>query len=284
MSGNGHHGTMYGPVFTSDRFGQPARACTYDGFNDYIDLGQFSNFTSSASFSISVWIQPDTVQLQTILMVMPDDFLDRFNAMAYYNHNGSSSTIWDFGNCTAGGRLMQAGTIFSSSCQHFVYTIHPNNGMKVYKDGVLNLSQLSSSSFVNRNRDLWIGGGWDAANAQFFFRGRIDDMRLYDRELTPAEVQQLYVMENYCTPTGLSQTQNPSGPVIVTQPGKLKIKTPSAGSFMLYDVQGNLLHKRTGLHSDDQFEINTSSWASQLVVYSFQQLGKMISGKLVVVN
>lgn len=238
MSGNGHHGTLYGPVFTTYRFGQPARACAYDGIDDYIDLGPFSNFTSSASFSISVWIQPDTVQLQTILMVMPDDFQDRFNAMAYYSHNGSSSTIWDFGNCTAGGRLMQTGTVFSSSWQHYVYTIHPNSGMKVYKNGVLNLSQLSSSSFVNRNRDLWIGGGWDAANAQFFFRGCIDDMRLYDRELTPAEVQQLHMLESYCIPTGIAQAQNQSAPIIVSQPGRLKVTTPAAGTFMLYDIRG----------------------------------------------
>lgn len=73
---------------------------------------EHSTFTQSSSFSISVWIQPNQVKLQTILMAIPDRFADRFNAMAYYSHNGVSSTIWDFGDCTSGGRLIFVGTTF----------------------------------------------------------------------------------------------------------------------------------------------------------------------------
>ncbi len=212
---------------------------------------------------------------------MPDDFNDRFNAMAYYNHNGSSSTIWDFGDCTSGGRLMQTGTLFSSAWQHYVYTVDPASGMKVYKNGVLVLSQSSSSSLNNRNRDLWVGSGWDAANAQFRFRGSIDDLRLYDRELTPAEIQQLFGLENICSPSSVGLSSAAEVSFHVSQfPDKIEVQAPVACEFVLYDSSGKLISYVEKLSPGVPVTISTRGTSSQLAIYSFRKQGKSFSGKI----
>ena len=283
MSGNGHHGTLYGPAQATDRFGQPNSAFAFDGLNDYIDLGLFSGFTTATTFSISAWIQPDMVKLQTIMMVMPDNFNDRFNAMAYYNHNGSAATIWDFGNCSTTGRLIQIGVPFSSAWQHFVFTISPAAGMKVYKNGALNISQNASSSFINRNKNLWIGGGWDASNAQFFFQGSIDDIRLYDRELTAVEVQQLYTLQGMCTPTGLETVD--AGPMpfsITVDHGQIIAKATKGGRLALYDTSGKSLCGTSILKPDELVVIDAYNQHPAIVLYQFFNNGAALSGKLMV--
>ncbi|HKR05691.1 MAG TPA: LamG-like jellyroll fold domain-containing protein [Bacteroidia bacterium] len=199
-SGNNHHGTVFGPVLAPDRFGNPNSAYLYDGSNDYISLGNYSNIIPSGNdFSMSVWIQANQVKIQTILMINPDNFQDRFNAMAYYSHNGFCSTFWDYGDCTNGGRLQIIGTTFNFSWEHYVYIVnHTQNYMEVYKNGVLQYHLSSSSTLNNRNRELRIGGAFDSNTAPFFFDGRIDDMTIYDQVLSAQEIQTLFSQQIQC--------------------------------------------------------------------------------------
>ena len=217
------------------------------------------------------------------MMVMPDNFNDRFNAMAYYNHNGSSATIWDFGNCSTTGRLIQTGVPFASGWQHFVYTIDPATGMKVYKNGVLDISKPSASSFNNRNKNLWIGGGWDASNAWFYFQGSIDDIRLYDRELSAVEVQQLYTLQGMCTPTGLETMDGGPSPFsITTDHGHIVVKATQGGRLALYDTSGRSLCGISILKPDELVIIDANNQRPAVVLYQFYNNADAFSGKLMV--
>ena len=246
-SGHHHHGNVFGATLTSDRFNAPASAYEFNGADDFIQIGKMSDVTASNEFSVSVWIRPDQVKLQTILFLMPDQMNDRLNAMAYYNHNGAATTIWDFGDCYSGGRLMQPGITFSSSWQHWVYTVHPANGMKVYVNGILMYSQSASSALINRNRKLWIGGGEDASGAQFYFDGALDDLSLYETALTGQEVYQLFQMESVCSVlTQLSEQQpfqiyyNPQHHSISFPEHTIETNT----NLVLLNVMGQQVHQQ----------------------------------------
>lgn len=212
LSGNNHHGTTIGPVLTTDRFGSPNSAYLYNGVSDYINLGSYSNIIPSGdNFSLSVWIQASTIDIQTILMINPDDFSDRFGAAVHYNHVGTSSTFWDYGNAASGGRLQIIGTTFSSNWEHYIFIVNSSqNYMEVYKNNVLQLHQNSSSMLVNRNRDLRIGGAIDVNNAEFFFNGKIDDMRLYNRVLSSDEMETLNEENIACAATAVEDLDAPS--------------------------------------------------------------------------
>ena len=57
-SGNGHHGELFGPVSTDDRFGQPNAAFAFDGQNDYIRVAPPPQLSAEA-FTLSVWVKYD---------------------------------------------------------------------------------------------------------------------------------------------------------------------------------------------------------------------------------
>jgi hypothetical protein len=281
LSGNNHNGTVMGPVLTSDRFGNVNSAYQYDGINDFIDLGLFADFTESNNFTISAWIQPNQVLPQTILMLQPDDFNDRLNAMAYYSHNGVSSTFWDFGNCTMGGRLSEVGTIFSNTWQHFVFTVDQNAGMKVYKNGNLVNVLLTSSQVVDRNRNLQIGGAVDWVGAPFYFEGKIDDMSLYDREITAAEVLILYNNNSLCQTTAISENSN--NPLIsvsaLNNTMHVEIGEKTAGVFYLTSADGKLIYKSNQLHEGDVLNIPIEKFTNRILIYSFISNSSVTSGK-----
>lgn len=287
QTSNGHDGILYGPVLTSDRFNIASSAYQYDGIDDYIDIGLFSAFTQMNEFSLSVWIKPDMVKTQTILMMQPDNFYDRLNCMAYYSHNGVSYTFWDYGDCNTGGRLYQANTVFSNTWQHYVYTIHPVNGMCVYKNGILEISQTSSSSLIDRQRNLWIGGGIDVAGAPFYFQGIIDDMRLYDREISAAEAQLLYGLELMCQPVGIAENQPAANPCLVTSAnGKIFVEVKSQLEnpvLRIFNSEGKIVIPETKLYAGHTYELPVTG-INGLLFYTLETTLRQFSGKLMNIN
>ncbi|HKR05689.1 MAG TPA: LamG-like jellyroll fold domain-containing protein [Bacteroidia bacterium] len=226
-SGNGHNGSVNGATLTTDRFGNSNCAYLYDGINDYISLGTYSNIIPSGNdFTMGVWIQANQVKNQTILMINPDDFNDRLNASVYYLHSGVPWTFWDYGNAASGGRLQIQGTIYSPNWEHYIFIVNSSqNYMEVYKNGILQLNSATSSLLVNRNRELRVGGAIDASTAPFFFDGKIDEMAIYNRVLTATEIQQLYIagcVTPNSTITAFGNTNFCSGSnvLLVATPGK----------------------------------------------------------------
>lgn len=287
QTSNAHDGIVYGPVLTADRFNLASSAYLFDGIDDYIDLGLYSAFTQMNEFSLSVWIKPDLVKTQTIMMLQPDNFYDRLNCMAYYSHNGVPYTFWDYGDCTLGGRLYQANTVFSNSWQHYVYTVHPVNGMNVYKNGVLEVNQATSSSLIDRQRNLWIGGGIDVAGAPFYFQGIIDDMRLYDREISAAEAQLLYGLELMCQPVGIAENQPTPNPCQITvENGKIVVDVQSDSEnpvLRLFNAEGKLVCPETQLLSGQRYELPASP-SDGLIFYSIKTVLHQFSGKILNLN
>ena len=61
--------------------------------------------------------------------------------------------------------------------------------MKIYKDGYLLISENESLQLLNASgRDLKIGCG----DGHGFHKGKIDDIRIYNRILNEREIRQLY--------------------------------------------------------------------------------------------
>ena len=69
QSGNGHHGTVTGATLTTDRFGQPNRAYSFDGNNDFIDLGNKPAFNFGVgNFTFSVWFKSRGAQIDKYII------------------------------------------------------------------------------------------------------------------------------------------------------------------------------------------------------------------------
>ena len=77
---------------------------------------------------------------------------------------------------------------------HLITGTRQGTTWSIYVDGVLSSSQTqgTGASINASGYDMSVGVG--PGNSSGYFNGSIDDVRVYDRALSPSEIQYLYLM------------------------------------------------------------------------------------------
>jgi hypothetical protein len=200
-TGNGNNGTVYGATFAADRFGNTNSAYSFDGTDDYIDLGSTLGFTDGDSISISAWVKVDTISPDIAQIVSNYDrtltkgiMLDTYNNTGSYLGNFRAHNVRFNNNYFA---RISANPPDTESWYHLVGVfkgdgttyLYVNNTEEIntFFDGTIN----SSSHFSDKN--FVIGRQAHYSSQERFFNGLIDDVRIYNRALTKAEVETLFL-------------------------------------------------------------------------------------------
>ena len=198
-SGNGFNGvTNNGAALTTDRFGTVNSAFTFDGIDDFI---QMPNYSSSGSFTISIWYKMPTYNINSL---GANDFIffcnhsgindNNRNMLVGYRNFGSeyghSTYVTDNSNNLTGSySINQIPT--PNIWHHLICLFDNGNYVKMYLDDTLfytNTSVPSNSSLISMPMFFGIG-----IPTQFnFFNGQLDEVGLWDRILTQQEITALY--------------------------------------------------------------------------------------------
>ncbi len=202
-SGNGHDGTVFGAMLTTDRFGNPNSAYNFDGTDDYVNVAYSSDFQLS-TYTIATWISP-TVDLSTsynAIVTRGEDFTSDHTAFYFgvaptsspyangaflmYEDNGDDAFHFDTDYYPA-----------VSAWTHLAATRLSNGQVNIYVNGNL-LSHWHSTPEPTTQcfQDLLIGANWyvPAPGDQYlsgFFHGAIDEVRIYNRALFADEIAEL---------------------------------------------------------------------------------------------
>lgn len=209
---NGNDGTVNGATLTTDRFGNANGAYALNGTSDFIEVQDHATLRPNL-MSIAVWAK--TSQLGGVILGKSnDDGSNEQYDISMSGYNGIHFAIKQNSSCIAGNgwQVNSANTPIEDNQWHFVVGSFDGSSMKIYVDGVLkntktNLSQNSIDNCVGGK--LTIG---KLANS-YFFKGSIDDLKIYNRALNAAEVLALY---NAPAPTPPIATTDPFGDPIVT--------------------------------------------------------------------
>jgi len=236
-SGNGNHGTVNGAILTTDKFGNQNSAYKFDGMNNDIRIPDKPSQQISANrISISAWItlEKDIPNTQWRVVnkqqfwgaawglelfgngygypsgygsLYPGGYgysVGQGNNLNFHNSDGST-----YVNCTVSEVSLIPGTTYH------VAVAAENNVAKIYIDGNLiktcqNMLGIPSAI----NSDIVIGSLSESSD--FFFNGIIDDVRIYNRAISEAEIRQLYSSISTITASaGTGGTISPSGSVSV---------------------------------------------------------------------
>jgi hypothetical protein len=194
-SGNGNNGTVNGATLTTDRFGNANSAYSFDGVNDGVQVAIPSIPVGSAPRSLSTWIY---TSLSGNNFNYSHPHLS--TVAAYGNPAGGPVIFPQFIRNLTGNLYLETGSsqneMYSSQAVnnaqwHNVITTYDGSNVKMYVDGVLNATS-NSVSLASAFSNLGIGVcPW----APIHFEGKIDDVFLFNRALTDAEIQNYY--QNY---------------------------------------------------------------------------------------
>jgi len=180
-SGQGNTGTMYGGVSTA--IGKVGQALSFDGSTGYVGAGSGIQFGSN-DFTISVWVYPT----RALSGDFEEDILKDASGNVIFRSGGVyGARAILFLNGWSNYRY--SGAINTQQWNHIVF-IKQGQTLHAYVNGILSDSSLGGTipATIGSMGNLGIGYVLD------YFEGRIDDVRIYNRALTVAEVKQLYDM------------------------------------------------------------------------------------------
>jgi hypothetical protein len=191
ISGHDRHGTIVGPVRTE---GVEGGALRFDGVNDYVEV-ETSGAMNPFPLSISLWIRTSTsTGLAGIVnKYLPESqdgyqvFLHEGRLCAWYFRDGSSHVYDGSGTCTLGVDGVNDGV------WHHVVFIVDDTGGRVFVDGQEASTQAwtGEAGPASSPALLRFGHYPGAASHTAFFDGDIDDIRMWNRPLTPSEIANL---------------------------------------------------------------------------------------------
>ena len=233
-SGNGKNGVVKNgsspsppPQLTTDRFGNANSAYDFESTgasfsNDWqrIDLPSFS---LTSSFTVNAWINPEsyfwTGNNTRVAMIMANNAGGNC-ANQFFRFNIGTDQIQTntgrlYGAAPHSGGNAEAnsatGTIDLNSWQ-MVTMMGDGSKISVYKNGQ-KVAESSSVSGISYNSCLTIGLHHQTNGQWYYFDGKIDDVAIWDRSLSSAELNQLYtgqVAPDYEGPNIFNITVSPT--------------------------------------------------------------------------
>ncbi|MEY2692376.1 MAG: hypothetical protein RIT03_766 [Bacteroidota bacterium] len=199
QSGNGNNGTlMNGVLLTSDRFNNLNSAYSFDGIDDFIQVPNSNSISIIGDITISAWVKTNGYNNQNYQTIVSkrETYWTWEYAVAYsYHTNIIHNTKFLASRALGMGNQEQGWSTTpynQNSWENWVVTIS-NNQMKLYKNGILDHTQVYSLVPVNQVCPLLFGKNTlaDNTNSEQFY-GKIDDIGIWNRALTQEEITGLY--------------------------------------------------------------------------------------------
>ncbi len=189
LSGWGNNGTLYTNDGATDKSvpGVINNALSFDGVDDYVNVPNPHSLLTSVS--VETWIKPDTTQ--------PENQGDVVSKVYEYQLSWQQDTekimIQYYTDDPAGWKILTSlGTVPNSTWGHVVCSFEPsgaNTIAKIYING-----KLDKQDTLAGRPKVWttftIGSYW--TGNRWYYKGLIDEVRIYEAALTTAQIQSQY--------------------------------------------------------------------------------------------
>ena len=291
LSGNGNDGSIVGATLTNDRFGKEKSAYYFDGLSNYI-------LTS---------------------LVPPLDTHERsftFWAKAENNTEASSNYVFSYGKASEGAAFMgfvdchssvfgaevSDGTKYiphpsiCSTWLHYAIVLAPSlypllSDVKIYLNGTL----VNNAEYYNQNKPILTQPGnslnigrnfYQDLEGNSYYKGSIDEMRIYNRALSDAEIKTIATEEvvteiyNIQSEFGLVKIfPNPSSNSIT-----ISINNPSENfTINIINQQSEIIHSE--IINESIFQVQLSKFKPGLYLIQIVDLNKnILETKKLVIN
>jgi len=185
-SGNGLHGTVVGnPTYVEGLAGY-GMAMEFDG-ESYVDCGNDAILDITGPISMAIWIRPGTDGSVETAPLCKADASAGWSWQLRYGWNTDKPTIMGFQfNATGGSVWIYVEQDLPIGEWYHIAASHDGATVKCYLDGA-ETDSAPMTDFAGGPSTLLIGSdGWRSD-----WIGAIDDVRIYDRALSEAEVLEL---------------------------------------------------------------------------------------------
>lgn len=209
-SGNQNHGQPNGSILTTDRFGVPNEAYLFDGNNDFFSLNNNQNFKPTLPVTICAWVLIENYDFN---MVFKNDWQENVYHGVWMNivDGYISAAYGDGGPIGPNSRRTKRGTtkLALNTWHQVSVIIRGVQDMDIYINGKNDCGSYSGSGnslayTSNNDGSLALSDAFAQAGPIYYYKGKMDDIRFYRRELSEAEI--ISLQDNYVSAPTISDT------------------------------------------------------------------------------
>jgi len=190
VSGNGHDGALVDPIWTASTGDGSSAALDFDGVDDYVDVGSID--VAGQALTLAAWVNADDFDNQD------QRILSKATGTGEQDHIWMLSTVNSGGfrlraRLEAGGSTVTiiAGEELTKDKWTHVALTYDGADTRLYQDGV-EVASVAQTGDLGVDPATGVALGNQSLGAgQKAFDGYLDDIRIYDRTLSLAEVAAL---------------------------------------------------------------------------------------------
>ena len=250
-----NNGTASGAILTPDRFGNPNKAYKFTN-GEYITLPNVPAL-KSATMTVSLWTKIDGYNAganpQNYIYTVSNNTVNAYFGTFAMTVSSADGKYFSVAQNNPGQNIFGSSTASNTSTwQHYVLSMD-DDSLKMYMNGQKQWSYFKGFTSTFTSDLIYIGISGNT-NYKGNLKGGVDDIRIYNRVLTSAEVTTLYNEPNPTT-VGLTNIEFEKNTIsIYPNPTTDKIYLNSdlkINTVEVYDVMNKLVVKQTNFNMID---------------------------------
>jgi len=176
-------------------FGQIGQGIEFNGTTNYVVAPYSSSIAGLSNVTYTAWIAPGLNEVKGILGGLNGEEGSAFNYIRIDNNGTEVNNPEIQATFNIGGVTNTRTAQIASRTYEWLHIAYSYDGSfeKIYMNGVLQTTVTNSGALAS-NTERGIIIGTNLVNGGVYFRGKIDDVRIYNRALSDDEVKRLYNM------------------------------------------------------------------------------------------
>ncbi len=203
-AGNNLNGTIGGATWSTSEYKSGGQSLSFDGSNDYVDLGTSATLKPTTVFSWSIWINADNYDaiMRPITAWSSESIGDGYYASIWnYTNRTFGFAVYTNACSGAGTNMVTDDAVLTAETWHHVVVTYSgaDTRMRIYIDGALVDSTHSGTAIPSTigcnqgNIEFALGYNYGgSASWPRAWDGYLDEFSVWDGELTADQVSYLY--------------------------------------------------------------------------------------------
>lgn len=184
-SGNNNHGTDTAITYSLAN-GKIAQGAGFNGSSSRILVPNSATFKPTTAITVAAWINPTTyTDFQGIVTTDGTDSWATTKGYGLVHRTGTDISFWIN---SSGSNI--ASTNLATGSWYFVVGTYDKQNVNLYVNGNLVSSDPYTADISYGTEQLAIGSG--SGSALYFFNGKIDEVAIFSRALTAAEIRKWF--------------------------------------------------------------------------------------------
>lgn len=268
VSGNDLNGTPKGAILTADRNNKSNSAYYFNGDTQHIAIGNDDKLNFDKECTINFWFKLNGLPTKELFLISHGSWQNRYKVSI----TPEKHIRWTI-NTDMGIKDLDSDIIVNADSTYNCIVTFDGDLMCIYINGVLNSYSLHKGLLKKTNLNLLIGQMLPN-DAEYNFKGVIDDIKIFNKSYIPVEVQNLFngtsaTKDEYYTQFTISP--NPTSGIL-----NISIQDNISGDGILefYDNAGRL--KKTIKIYDKNTIVDISEFNSGMYFIKIKDKKKVI--------